>query len=298
MSQKNPSNLVCDNCNTQFSETDGVWNFLPEKLRKVDLLQPHPERLEGKEGQLVFFSQNTEDYDDRVANSPFWKAEDSLIWDKWYGNGNKLKNTWVLDIGAGTGRASEYLTRFADLVVVTDIAPGALQLAKRRLSRLGRNNFVLLACDAETIPFKKETFAFVSAYGVLHHVEIPSQAMSEISRVLKPGGKAFTSENHKSALRPIFDLLMKLSPAWTEHAGSNPLLDKNDIKNWIKDVPLNFLIDYRAIVPPQLCNLLGHGISKPLLRSTNALVNGIPLLHALAGLIAIEFTKEPAKPAI
>jgi ubiquinone/menaquinone biosynthesis C-methylase UbiE len=55
-------------------------------------------------------------------------------------------------------------------------------------------NLKISAGSAETIPFPDETFDFVTCQTVLIHLFDPQRAISEMLRVLKPGGLMFCSE--------------------------------------------------------------------------------------------------------
>ena len=58
---------------------------------------------------------------------------------------------------------------------------------------------VLLA-RAEELPFPDESFDFVNMNEVIEHVDDPDQALSELHRVLRPGGEAYVSVPHRFML--------------------------------------------------------------------------------------------------
>jgi SAM-dependent methyltransferase len=69
-----------------------------------------------------------------------------------------------------------------------DLSSGHLELARENFALRGlRGEFVLH--DAEQLPFDAGTFDLVYSNGVLHHTPNTTCAVSEILRVLKPGGR-------------------------------------------------------------------------------------------------------------
>ena len=52
--------------------------------------------------------------------------------------------------------------------------------------------------DAEKLEFPDESFDLVWSWGVVHHSANTRQIMSEISRVLRPGGRCITMVYHRS----------------------------------------------------------------------------------------------------
>lgn len=91
----------------------------------------------------------------------------------------------ALDIGCGTGRHTATLSQFAEQTTGLDIAPGMLARAKQSYPAL---SFVL--GDAEQLPWRANTFALIFSSMVLQWCRRPLMALSEIKRVLQPGGRA------------------------------------------------------------------------------------------------------------
>lgn len=68
----------------------------------------------------------------------------------------------------------------------------------RRASRFARTEGVaalarFVACAAESLPFRDETFGCASAVAVLEHLEDDAAAASELARVVRPGGLVWTT---------------------------------------------------------------------------------------------------------
>ena len=115
----------------------------------------------------------------------------------------------VLDITGGTG---DMALAFADKVgasgqvVHTDINLAMLKQGRERLINQG----VLLptlVCDAEQLPFADASFDRVGVAFGLRNMTHKDQALREMSRVLKPGGKLLVLEFSKVAppLAPMYD---------------------------------------------------------------------------------------------
>ena len=110
----------------------------------------------------------------------------------------------VLDIAGGTGDLARAFARKAGstgLVVHTDINPSMLRVGRDRLVDAG---VVLptLVCDAEKLPFESNTFDRVSVGFGLRNMTHKDQALAEMNRVLRPGGKLLVLEFSKVA-RPL-----------------------------------------------------------------------------------------------
>jgi demethylmenaquinone methyltransferase / 2-methoxy-6-polyprenyl-1,4-benzoquinol methylase len=102
----------------------------------------------------------------------------------------------VLDIAGGTGDLSlAFAAKVGPTgrVVHTDINEAMLREGRNRLLDKG---VVLptMVCDAEKLPFASESFDFVSVAFGLRNMTHKDQALAEMLRVLKPGGKLLVLE--------------------------------------------------------------------------------------------------------
>lgn len=102
----------------------------------------------------------------------------------------------VLDIAGGTGDLSRAFAQRVGLtgrVVHTDINEAMLREGRNRLLDEG---LVLptMVCDAEKLPFADNSFDIVSVAFGLRNMTHKDQALAEMRRVLKPGGKLLVLE--------------------------------------------------------------------------------------------------------
>lgn len=97
----------------------------------------------------------------------------------------------ALDLGAGDGRLARELR--AGELVLADVSEVALERARRRLPDAGA---VLLEPDAP-LPFEDSGFDLVACAETLEHVRDVQLLLSEVRRVLRPGGTlALTTPAH------------------------------------------------------------------------------------------------------
>ncbi|MGH3097408.1 MAG: methyltransferase domain-containing protein [Streptosporangiales bacterium] len=96
----------------------------------------------------------------------------------------------ALELGCGTGFFLLNLKQagILDEGHVTDISPGMVKAAQRNAEQLGFTIDGRVA-DAERIPYDDDTFDLVLGHAVLHHLPDVEQAIREVVRVLKPGGR-------------------------------------------------------------------------------------------------------------
>ncbi len=102
----------------------------------------------------------------------------------------------VLDIAGGTGDLARQFSRRVGPqgeVVLTDINPGMLRIGRDRLLDAGIL-MPVVQCDAERLPFRADRFDCVSVAFGLRNMTRKEQALSEMRRVLKPGGRLLVLE--------------------------------------------------------------------------------------------------------
>lgn len=91
----------------------------------------------------------------------------------------------VLDIGAGTGRNTSQISRYVASTVGVDLSAGMVALASSRYPTIS-----FVEGDAEALPFAASQFSVVFSSMALQWCQSPQTVLDEITRILKPGGKA------------------------------------------------------------------------------------------------------------
>lgn len=96
----------------------------------------------------------------------------------------------ALEVGCGTGffLLNLKLAGVLDEGHVTDLSPGMVEVAVRNGASLGFDISGRVA-DAESLPYPDDSFDLVVGHAVLHHIPDVTQALREVLRVLKPGGR-------------------------------------------------------------------------------------------------------------
>lgn len=96
----------------------------------------------------------------------------------------------VLDIATGTGDLAINLVRTgATKIVGLDLSDGMLAVGRKKISEKGLSEQIeMIQGDSEALPFEDNSFdAITVAFGVRNFEDL-EKGLSEIQRVLKPGG--------------------------------------------------------------------------------------------------------------
>jgi ubiquinone/menaquinone biosynthesis C-methylase UbiE len=89
----------------------------------------------------------------------------------------------LLDVGCGTGFIIHLAVGIFDEIHGIDITPAMMARV-----RTGLGNITLHQAPAENMPFADASFDAVTAYSFVDHVADQGALLSEVARVLKPGG--------------------------------------------------------------------------------------------------------------
>ena len=107
----------------------------------------------------------------------------------WIGDALPLQaQDTVLDVCGGAGHLSRHLSSRAKEFVVLDLTREQLQTGREGAAREGIDNVRFVEGDALAIPFPSGDFDLAMCRFALHHLTDPSAALSEMARVVRPGG--------------------------------------------------------------------------------------------------------------
>ena len=102
----------------------------------------------------------------------------------------------TLEIGAGTGVNLDHYPQGIEAVVLTEPDRHMAAKLRSRLASRARDAFIeVVECPAESLPFPDSSFDTVVCTLVLCTVPDPEATLTEVSRVLKPGGRLLFIEH-------------------------------------------------------------------------------------------------------
>jgi SAM-dependent methyltransferase len=119
----------------------------------------------------------------------------------------------LLDIGTGTGVVALTAARMGAQVIGLDLTPALLEHARENARIAGHPNIVWTEGDAEQLPYPDASFDIVlSQFGHIFAPR-PDVVVSEVRRVLKPGGRfAFATWPPEHFVGRMFGFVGKHSP--------------------------------------------------------------------------------------
>jgi ubiquinone/menaquinone biosynthesis C-methylase UbiE len=114
----------------------------------------------------------------------------------------------LLDLGCGAGHASFTAAAVVEEVVSYDLSARMLEVVAQAAAQKGLKNISVQQGLAEKLPFDAGSFDIVISRYSAHHWHDVGQALREVKRVLKPGGKVIfmdvTSPGH-----PVLDIYLQ-----------------------------------------------------------------------------------------
>lgn len=153
-----------------------------------------------------------------------------------------LDEAWTIgDLGCGTGALSAALAPFVRRVVAIDDSSAMLGAARKRLR--GVANVELKRGRLESLPIEDATLDAAALTLVLHHLPDPAQALREVARVLRPGGRVLIvdmlphdRENYRQQMGHVWlgfseaQMSQYLSEAGFDHVRTNRLSAERTVK--------------------------------------------------------------------
>lgn len=112
---------------------------------------------------------------DKICEEYFDIIDDSII----------NKDTYMVDIGCGSGRWSKYFLDKVNFIEAVD--PSDAIFAADKLLK-GQENVRITRASIETLPWPDETFDFGMSVGVLHHIPDTQAALNACVKKIKKGG--------------------------------------------------------------------------------------------------------------
>jgi len=139
-----------------------------------------------------------------------------------------LQPKYILDVATGTGDVAILAEKMLHPVKITgiDISEGMLNIGRKKIENFGLKNKVeLLTGDSETMNFADNSFDAVTvAFGVRNFQNL-EKGLTEMLRVLKPGGKLVVLEFSRPkqfVFKTVYNVYMK-----TIAPGFGKLIAKN-----------------------------------------------------------------------
>jgi SAM-dependent methyltransferase len=151
--------------------------------------------LEGDKESLEYFRRvETERYREQDWAHEYFRYRD-------------FEGKRVLEIGIGQGTDLLQFAKAGAICHGVDITDNHLRLTARNFELNGKT-VVLKKADATQLPFPDNHFDCVYSFGVLHHIPEIAEVISEVRRVLKPGGILMIALYYKWSAFHIFCKLL------------------------------------------------------------------------------------------
>jgi ubiquinone/menaquinone biosynthesis C-methylase UbiE len=171
----------------------------------------------------------------------------------------------VLEIGVGSGlNLPHYDKSRVDVLIGLEPSPELRRMAQRRAREVDID-VQWLGLEAERIPLEDASVDSIVVTYTLCTIADTDAALSEMRRVLKPGGELYFSEHGRAPNERVASLQDRITPYWRKLAGGCALN---------RDVPALFraaqfeLVELETMYMPRTPRIVGHtfwGCARPAL---------------------------------
>jgi len=121
---------------------------------------------------------------------------------------DQFRDAKLLEIGCGMGTDLLQFARGGARCVGIDLTPRSVEITRHRF-RLYDAGGAFMISDGEHLPFRDRSFDVVYSNGVLHHTPDTAGAISEVHRVLRPGGTAKVMLYHRNSLNYWLEIVLR-----------------------------------------------------------------------------------------
>jgi ubiquinone/menaquinone biosynthesis C-methylase UbiE len=152
----------------------------------------------------------------KLQKFPQFKLVRSIPLRAVFKNGLK-ENSRVLDFGCGTGHFLVDLSKKAKRkgielsIYGLDITQTMLDRCQESFKRKNISGVHLLLGDGKKSPVENNFFNVISTSLSLHHWDNPEEVLTEIYRIIKPGGRFILFDLHRAASKRWFNFLKFLT---------------------------------------------------------------------------------------
>ena len=116
-----------------------------------------------------------------------------------------FKDAWVVDLGCGAGHASFAAAKQVKQVTAYDLSAEMLAVVRQAAAEKGLENIDTVQGYAESLPFADASVDIVISRYSAHHWHDVGQALREVRRILKPGGRVIMMDI-ASPGHPVLDV--------------------------------------------------------------------------------------------
>jgi len=216
---------------------------------------------DSKLANVVYHDWEASSYDEKWSISYDDRCIDYArkIFDRVVAGGAYFPMSEALEVGGGTGFFLLNLMQsgVATRGTLTDISQGMVEQAVSNGRELGLDVTGRVA-DVELLPFDDESFDLVVGHAFLHHIPDVDQALREILRVLRPGGRFVVCGEPTSKGDFVARRLSRLTWWSTRRLATLPLVSgdwaksEDELEQSSREAALESVVDLHTFEPDRL----------------------------------------------